>query len=88
MMRLPRNMRRAIILASISALGSLSVGARPAEQHDRAATQETSPSLQRAISDAAKKYKVPGIAVALIEHGRLRAVEVFGVRDQKSGSPV
>jgi CubicO group peptidase (beta-lactamase class C family) len=88
MMRLSRNMRRAIILASISALGSLSVGARPAEQRDRAATQETSPSLQRAISDAAKKYKVPGIAAALIEHGRLRAFEVFGVRDQKSGSPV
>ncbi len=50
--------------------------------------QETSPALRQSISDAAKKYRIPGIAAALIEHGQIRAVEVFGMRDEKSGALV
>ena len=57
-------------------------------QRDREAGQQASPALRQAISDAARKHKIPGIAAALIEHGQLRAVEVFGVRDQTSNAPV
>jgi CubicO group peptidase (beta-lactamase class C family) len=59
-----------------------------AAQRDRPPEQASSPILRQAISEAATKYKIPGIAAALIEHGQLRAVEVFGVRDLKSNAPV
>lgn len=74
--------------ASVCMLGVLLLASSSAGQGGRLAGQETSPALQHAISDAAKKYKIPGIAAALIEHGQLRAVEVFGVRDQKSNALV
>lgn len=49
---------------------------------------ENSPELQKAISDAAHKYKIPGIAAAWIEHGQIKAIETYGTRDQKSGAPL
>src|SRR5579863_7393463 len=82
------NKFRMPLQASICLLGVLLVAGSSAGQRDRQAEQETSPALRQAISDAAKKYKIPGIAAALIEHGQLRAVEVFGVRDQKSNAPI
>ena len=82
-----QNARRTLLLASVCVLGTLLLAAGSAGQRDRLAGRD-SPALRQAISDAARKYKIPGIAAALIEHGQLRAVEVFGVRDQKSGAPV
>jgi CubicO group peptidase (beta-lactamase class C family) len=57
-------------------------------QRDAQLQRERSPALQQSISDASKKFKIPGIAAAIIEHGQFRAVEVFGLRDLKSGAPV
>jgi CubicO group peptidase (beta-lactamase class C family) len=88
MMRLLPDPRRTSLQASICVLGVLLFAASSVGQRDRQSGQETSPALRQAISDAAKKYKIPGIAAALIEHGQLRAVEVFGIRDQKSNAPV
>jgi CubicO group peptidase (beta-lactamase class C family) len=88
MIRLFTKTRSISLQASICIFGVLLLASSSAGQRDRLAGQETSPALQHAISDAAKKYKIPGIAVALIERGQLRAVEVFGVRDQKSNAPV
>jgi len=88
MIRLLQSRRRALRRASICALGVFLLAVNSAGQRDRDAGQETSPALRQAISDAAKKYKIPGIAVALIDHYQLRAVEVFGVRDQISKAPI
>ncbi len=74
--------------AFVCALCVLLLAGEALGQRDRQAGQATSPALQLAISNAAKKYGIPGIAAALIEHGQLRAVEVYGVRDEKSGAPV
>lgn len=88
MMPLLQSNRRLLLHASICMLGVLLLAANSAGQRDRPAGLETSPALHQAISDAANKYKIPGIAAALIEHGQLQALEVFGVRNQKSGAPV
>jgi CubicO group peptidase (beta-lactamase class C family) len=80
--------RSMFLHASICVLSVLLLASSSAGQRDRLAGQQTSPALRQAISDAAKKYKIPGIAIALIERGQLRAVEVFGVRDLKSNAPV
>jgi CubicO group peptidase (beta-lactamase class C family) len=40
------------------------------------------------LPQVAAKYKIPGLAVAVIEHGQLRGIEVFGVRDKNSNAPV
>jgi CubicO group peptidase (beta-lactamase class C family) len=88
MIRLLQDARRLLLHASVCVLCVLLFAALSAGQRDRQGGQESSPALRQAISDAAKKYKIPGIAAALIEHGQLRAAEVFGVRDQKSGAPI
>ncbi len=88
MMRWLQRARRTFLQAFVCLLGVLLFAATPSAQRDRLAGQETSPALRQAISDAAKKYKIPGIAAALIEHGQLRAVELFGVRDLKTAAPV
>jgi CubicO group peptidase (beta-lactamase class C family) len=87
-MRTLQNTPRIFPQAFVCLLGILLLAGSSAGQRDRLAEQGTSSALRQAISDAAKKYKIPGIAAALIDHGQLRAVEVFGVRDQKSGAPV
>jgi CubicO group peptidase (beta-lactamase class C family) len=69
-------------------LGFFLLAENVAGQRDSLTGLQTSPAFRQAISDAAKKYKIPGIAAALIEHGRLRSIEVFGVRDLKSNAPV
>src|SRR3984957_19189414 len=88
MMRTFQNKRRTFLQGSICILGIVLLAPTSEGQRDRQAGQETSSALRQAISNAAKKYKIPGIAAALIERGQLRAIEVFGVRDQKSGAPV
>jgi CubicO group peptidase (beta-lactamase class C family) len=40
------------------------------------------------LPQVAAKYKIPGLAVAVIEQGHLRGIEVFGVRDKNSNAPV
>jgi CubicO group peptidase (beta-lactamase class C family) len=57
-------------------------------QADRGMAQSVSPLGQDVLAQAASKSKIPGMAVALIEHGQLRDIKVFGVRDKKSNAPV
>jgi len=87
-MRSPQNLRPTFLWVAICALAGLLLATNSAGQRDPLTGQQTSPAFRQAISDAAKKYKIPGIAAALIEHGRLRSIEVFGVRDLKSNAPV
>jgi CubicO group peptidase (beta-lactamase class C family) len=44
--------------------------------------------MRGVLSQAAAKYRIPGLAVAVIINGQLRGIDVFGVRDQKSNTPV
>ncbi len=60
----------------------------PHGQDNPRGVAEPSASLRKAVSESAAKYKIPGIAAALIEQGQLRAIEVSGVRDTKSKAPV
>jgi CubicO group peptidase (beta-lactamase class C family) len=88
MIRLFQGPCRFISLAPTSVLVIMLVVVSSAGQGSRPTGTGASPALRQAISDAAKKYKIPGIAAALIEHGQLGAIEVFGVRDQKSNAPI
>ncbi len=88
MKRWTKRAQRTFFQAFLCLLGVVLFSSSSWGQRDRLTGQEVSPALKQAISDAAKKYKIPGIAAALIEHGQLRAVEVFGVRDLKSAAPV
>lgn len=47
-----------------------------------------SPALRQAVGEAAARYKIPGIAVAYIDHWTLSDIEVSGVRDKASSAPV
>lgn len=83
-----QNTRRVALPGFFSALGILLLAAGSAAQSDRVAGQERSPILRKAIADAAAKYRIPGIAVALIENGQVQAIEVFGARNLKSNAPI
>jgi CubicO group peptidase (beta-lactamase class C family) len=50
--------------------------------------ESPSSELRGIVPLVAAKYKIPGMAVAWIDHGRMGDIVVFGVRDKKSGSPV
>lgn len=80
--------RRIALQSCICLLGSLLFAIHSAGQRGNFPGHESSPVLQKAISDAARKYKIPGIAAVLIEHGQIKAMETFGVRDKKSGAPL
>jgi CubicO group peptidase (beta-lactamase class C family) len=83
-MKCPRSFFWCVFLAaSVFLFVKAALGRRDAQLQ-----RERSPALQQAISDASKQFKIPGIAAAVIEHGQIRAVEVFGIRDLKSGAPV
>ena len=88
MLRFLLGPRHTFLQASICVLVVLLLAWTSVGQRDPQTGQETSPALRQAISDAAKKYKIPGLAAALIEHGQLRAIEVFGIRDLKSNAPI
>jgi CubicO group peptidase (beta-lactamase class C family) len=80
-------LRNPLLLAFIGLICVSFLAANSAAQRDRQ-SGPSSAALRLAISAAAKKYNVPGIAAALIESGQLRAVETFGVRDLKSGASI
>lgn len=75
-----------IVLASLvfAALGAASLRA----QGGHGDLEAPSPELRRIVPLTAAKYKIPGMAVAWIDHGQLGDIVVFGVRDKKSGAPV
>jgi len=80
--------RRTALLLSVCILSLLPLAIKSFGQRDNFPGHESSPVLRKAISDAAGKYNIPGIAAALIEHGQIKVIETFGVRDRKSGAPV
>jgi CubicO group peptidase (beta-lactamase class C family) len=88
MIHLLRTTSCMVLQASSCVLGVLLLASNSAGQSDRHMGQESSPALRQTISQAAKKYNIPGLAVALIEHGQLHAIEMFGVRDKKSNAPI
>lgn len=82
------SLRRKFLPALVCSLAILLLAAGTAGQGARLTGPESSPQLRRAISDAAGKYKIPGIAAAWIANGQLRGIEEFGVRDTTSNAPV
>lgn len=70
-----------LVFSSLMTCSSMAQGNRPTEQ-------SSSPLTHGVLPRVAAKYKIPGLAVALIEHGQLRGVDVFGVRDIKTNAPV
>jgi CubicO group peptidase (beta-lactamase class C family) len=89
-MRRAKNMRRALLPAALCAVGVLLLflAVTSAGQDGRLTGPESSPALRQAISAAAQKYKIPGIAAAWIANSALRGIEVSGVRDVNSNAPV
>ena len=57
-------------------------------QRIRNESGQVSATLHRAVTEASTKYKIPGLAVALIQQGRVVGIEVSGVRDMNSSAPV
>jgi CubicO group peptidase (beta-lactamase class C family) len=57
-------------------------------QSSRPTEQPSLSQAQSLLPQVAAKYKIPGVAVAVIEHGQLRDIEAFGVRDKKSNTPI
>ena len=83
------NARRFVTLALVYLLlicGIITIDSMA--QSDRGTAQLVSPLSQEVLAQAAAKYKIPGLAVALIYHGQLRDIKVFGVRDKKSNAPM
>jgi len=80
--------RRTALNLSICMLSLLLFAIDSFGQRDNFPGHESSPVLRKAISEAASNYKIPGIAAAWIEHGQIKAIETFGIRDRKSGAPV
>jgi CubicO group peptidase (beta-lactamase class C family) len=88
MSRFVRISRRSLVPAIAGVLSFFLFVSRAAAQSDPRGMQGRSPALRQAMADAAKKYKIPGMAVAWIERGRAPEVEVFGVRDVNSNAPI
>jgi len=57
-------------------------------QSNRPLVQGSSSLAADVLPQVAAKYKIPGLAVAVIEQGQVRGIEVFGVRDKTSNAPV
>ena len=83
-----RTTRRGFVLRCLRTAPIFLLAGECFGQRDAQWQRQRLPALQQAISSAAAKFKIPGIAAAVIDHGQIRAVEVFGVRDVKSGAPV
>jgi CubicO group peptidase (beta-lactamase class C family) len=87
----PINMHRVLLPAALCVLGVFFLTFRTANsagQGVRLTGPDSSPALRQAISAAARKYKIPGIAAAWFASGALRGIEVSGVRDVSSNAPV
>lgn len=57
-------------------------------QRTRRDQQNSAPALQHAAQDAATKYHIPGVAVALLDHGTVSAIGVSGFANLQSRSPI
>ncbi len=69
-------------------LSCVLAGSDSAAQDNRSSEPASFTLVQGVLSQVAAKYRIPGLAIAVIEHGQLRDIQVFGVRDLKSGDPV
>ena len=84
-----RNIQHLIRQARVCVLlVSVLVAQSSIAQSNRSTEQSSSPLARDALQQVAAKYKIPGMAVALIEHGRLVDTEVFGVREKESSAPI
>lgn len=84
-----RKNARFIERAAVCALLALLPAAGVSEaQRNRGAEQQSSAQLRGLLPQVAAKYKIPGIVAAVIQNGRVAAVEAFGVRDVASHSPM
>ena len=50
--------------------------------------QASSSLVATVLPQVAAKFRIPGLAVAVIAHGQLQGIDVFGVRDKDSNAPV
>lgn len=64
------------------------VGNYAGAQRIRNEPDQISATLRHAVQEAGTKYKVHGLAVALIQQGHVAGIEVFGVRDEESKAPI
>lgn len=78
----------AYVIAALLMLGAFSFESTAPAQGGPRGPSGASPELRAAIAGSAAKYKIPGIAAAIFQHGQLTAIEVTGVRDLKSNAPV
>ena len=69
------------VLCMFGAIGSMAQSNRPPDQPSVILAQGVLPRI-------AAKYKIPGLAVAVIAQGQLRDIQFFGVRDKNSNAPV
>ena len=46
------------------------------------------PELERLITEAMDEWKVPGLAVAVVQNGEVALVRAYGLRDVEAGLPV
>jgi len=46
------------------------------------------PELERLIADVMEEWKVPGLAVAVVQNGEVAFVRPYGLRDVEAGSKV
>ncbi len=71
----------ALFTCVLAASAAIAHGYRPPDQGSSTLAASVLPQV-------AAKYKIPGLAVAVIAHGQLQGIEVFGVRDKDSNAPV
>jgi len=88
-MRSIQTFRRVIQQAAICALfAGLLIPVDSPAQSNLPSDQAASILAANVLPQVAAKYKIPGLAVAIIAQGQLRGIAVFGVRDKNSGAPV
>jgi CubicO group peptidase (beta-lactamase class C family) len=46
------------------------------------------PELERLITEAMDEWKVPGLAVAMVQNGEVALVKAYGLRDVEAGLKV
>jgi CubicO group peptidase (beta-lactamase class C family) len=84
-----QNFRRVIQQAAICTLfAGLLIPMNSLAQSNRPSDQASSTLAANVLPQVAAKYKIPGLAVAIIEQGQLRGIAVFGVRNKNSSAPV
>ena len=46
------------------------------------------PELERLITEAMDEWKVPGLAIAVVQNGEVALAKAYGLRDVGAGLPV